>query len=153
MPRAQNADTKKDRRLAPAALYFDQKVVSGCLLLLFGGHVGSGVSSGSSVGRDGSSVGRGGSSVGSSSGSVSSHGGRTVGSSAGSVGSHRGSVGSSVNSGVSSDGGFSSGVGCGGSGIGRSVSSGVSLLRASRKGQAKGQGEQGFVQGHGYFLV
>ncbi|MFZ9348765.1 MAG: hypothetical protein ACO24Z_08590, partial [Arenimonas sp.] len=90
------------------------------------------------------------SSVGSRSSSVS---GRS-----GSVGSRSSSVSgrsSSVSSGVSSScGGVSSGVG-GGSGFGGSVSSGVGgffLLRAGGQSQCESQSDDGFVQGHGYFL-
>jgi hypothetical protein len=58
------------------------------------------------------------------------------------------------NSGVSSSGVSSSGVG-GSSGFGGGVSSGVGgffLLRAGSQGQCESQGDDGFVQGHGYFL-
>jgi hypothetical protein len=98
----------------------------------------SGRSSGSVSGRSSSGVSS--SSVGSRSSSGVSSGGGGVSSSGGGV--------------SSSGGGVSSGVG-GGSGFGGGVSSGFGgffLLRAGGQGQCESQGDDGFVQGHGYFL-
>jgi hypothetical protein len=90
-------------------------------------------------GRSGSSV----------SGRSSGVSGRSSGVSSGS-----GGVSSSGGGVSSSGGGVSSGVG-GGSGFGGGVSSGFGgffLLRAGGQGQCESQSDDGFVQGHGYFL-
>jgi hypothetical protein len=62
---------------------------------------------------------------------------------------------SGVNSNFSSSGGGVSSSFSGGSGFGGGVSSGVGgffLLRAGGQGQRESQSDDGFVQGHGYFL-
>jgi hypothetical protein len=97
-------------------------------------------------GRSGSSVSGRSSGVSGRSSGVS---GRSSGVSSGSGGVSSGGGGVS-----SSSGGFCGSVG-GGSGFGGGVSSGFGgffLLRAGGQGQCESQSDDGFVQGHGYFL-
>jgi hypothetical protein len=101
-------------------------------------------------GRSGSGVSSSGSGVSSSGGGVSSSGGGVSSSVSG-----RSSGVSSGSGGVSSSGGGVSSSFGSGSGFGGGVSSGFGgffLLRAGGQGQRESQSDDGFVQGHGYFL-